>query len=382
MTGIANTSQLRVLHTADLHLDRPFASWGNTASTRRQDQLATLDTIGDLARRNQVDLVLLAGDQFDRHNPGASIVSRFHGWLDRLNQAGIQVALISGNHDSYWYEDSVYRGEFPANTLIFREPACEAPMQMTVNGHTVWLYGIAHDHTRQREVLPGFKRRSDDGVHIGLMHATVDAPADFAVQDRYLPLRSSDLQETGLDYIGLGHIHRARTINAGARGMAAYPGSPEPLDVSETGPRGVAMLTFRGGPPELETLSCGCRTAHRETLDCTNLTESQIVERIAGYADDSLILSVTLTGAPWEFPEPESLWQRLSGQFCHLSIRDETSVVDSGFVRDIEAEHTIRGQFVRQLRERIASAESERERQAAELALRVGLIRLEQRSAR
>lgn len=379
---IINISQLRVLHTADLHLGRSFQSWGDAASTRRQDLLDTLDEIGRIARQQRVQLILLAGDQFDQHNPEQVIASHFVSWLDSIVRDGIRVAMISGNHDSYWYEDSVYRQALPANTIFFSETQCQKPVEINASGLNVSLYGIAHDHTRQRDVLPGFRRRGESDIHIGLMHASIDARADIEVAERYLPLSSSDLATTELDYIALGHLHRARTINEGLPGMAAYPGSPEPLHIGETGQRSVTLVTFAGGPPQISTIPCGKRIARRESIDTTGLTSAEIAERIADLADETAILTSELTGAPQEILDTEHLETRLMHLFCYLSVKDETSVVDSGYVRRIENEHTIRGEFVRRLRDRIASAETARERQVAELALQVGLIQLERRSAR
>jgi DNA repair protein SbcD/Mre11 len=379
---IINVSQLRVLHTADLHLGRTFRSWDSAASVRQQDLLATLDEIGQIARQQRVHLLLLAGDQFDQHNPEPPLVSRFHSWLDQLGQDGIRVAMISGNHDSYWYEDSVYRQRLPENTILFTEPQCEQPQEIFASGLNVSLYGIAHDHTRQRDVLPGYRRRGDGDVHIGLMHATVDPRLDIEVAERYLPLSSADLATTGLDYIALGHLHRARTLNEGQPGLAAYPGSPEPLHVAELGERSVTLITFSGGPPVVSTIPCGRRTARKETIDSTGLSSDEIANRIAGLANEELILTAELTGAPQDIPDTETLATRLKHHFCFLTVTDRTSVVDSGYVRRIEHEHTIRGEFVRQLRAQISAAETDRDRRIAELALQVGLIQLERRSAR
>ncbi len=381
MSGAPSSGPLTVLHSADLHLGRSFASWGDAGQARQQDLLDTLDQIGSLAREHEVHLVVLAGDQFDRHNPEPALASRFLAWLDRLNQAGIQVAMISGNHDSYWYEDSVYRQSLPPNTILFREPSCGEPVMLEIAGHSVWLYGIAHDHTRHRDVLPGFRRRGDGDIHIGLMHATVDPRPDFDVADRYLPLQRVDLATTELDYIALGHIHGSRTINDGQPGMAAYPGSPEPLDTTETGERSVLLLRFTGGPPSLSRLPCGRRTARRQSLDCTGLGGDEIANRITDFADDNAILTVELTGAPQEIPATEDLETRHAHHFCYLSLVDRTSVVDAGYVRQIENERTIRGQFVRELRDLISNAQSDEERETAELALQLGLIQLQKRSA-
>jgi DNA repair protein SbcD/Mre11 len=378
---IINVSQLRVLHTADLHLDRAFTSWGDAANTRRQDLLETLNRIGDIARERQVHLVLLSGDQFDKHNPDAVTVSRFRSWLGQLRDAGIKVAMISGNHDSYWYEDSVYRQHLPSNTIFFQNTLCEEPKEIIASGMHVWLYGIAHDHTQQRDVLPGFRRRGQGDVHIGLMHATVDPRPDLDVADRYLPLTRADLATTELDYIALGHLHHARTIEAGTSCIAAYPGSPEPLDRNETGERSVMLITFGGSAPKVELIPCGKRIAMRETIDTTGLTENEIANRIASLQDERLILTAELTGAPQEIPDTVNLAIRLAHNFCFLSVTDRTSVVDSAYVQRIENEYTIRGEFVRQMRDRILSAEDERNREIAELALQLGLIQLQRRSA-
>ncbi len=112
---------IRVLHTADLHLGRSFSSWGDQiAQIHRQDLLHTLEQMGRVAVDRSVSLVLIAGDLFDTHNPDSTFVTTVRGWLGNLMQQRIQVAIIPGNHDSYWYERSVYRDHrFPSNTTVF-----------------------------------------------------------------------------------------------------------------------------------------------------------------------------------------------------------------------------------------------------------------------
>jgi DNA repair protein SbcD/Mre11 len=377
------TSQLRVLHTADLHLDRQFANWGDAGEIRRRDLLKTMTAIGDIARKQQVRLLLIAGDLFDRHNPPPDIVGAARGWLAGLQRDGVRAAIIPGNHDSYWYERSVFRSPgFPPDTVLFTEPDCADPLVIEVAGVRVHLYGVAFDHTRGGDPLPGFRRRAGDGVHIGLLHGTVDPSPDFAVADRYLPLASAGLRDTGLDYFALGHIHRARRFNAGVPGLAVYPGSPEPLAIDETGQRTVAVLSFRDGPPEVELVPTGMRQARRETVDCTSLDHRGIVDAIVRHADDRAILEAVLTGAPQEIPVVEAIGAELRGRFCHLVVTDRTSVVDTGFVRNIEGERTIRGRFVQRLRQMTRDAATDEDRARAEMALRIGLTALERRSGR
>ena len=58
---------LRILHTGDWHLDSPFSHLDAKRAAQRQRELrATFQTMIDYADRNGVDLVLAAGDIFDR----------------------------------------------------------------------------------------------------------------------------------------------------------------------------------------------------------------------------------------------------------------------------------------------------------------------------
>ncbi len=86
---------MKLLHTSDWHLGRAFHGVGTLDAQRRfADQL--LDTVTGQG----VDVVLIAGDVYDRALPGVDVVNLFDDILARLNRAGVQVVVTSGNHDS------------------------------------------------------------------------------------------------------------------------------------------------------------------------------------------------------------------------------------------------------------------------------------------
>lgn len=87
---------MRLLHTSDWHLGRRFHG-----ASLLEDQSAALDRIVQLACERSVDLVVIAGDLYDRAIPPAEAVSLFTDTLARLRQAGIAVVAIAGNHDSH-----------------------------------------------------------------------------------------------------------------------------------------------------------------------------------------------------------------------------------------------------------------------------------------
>jgi exonuclease SbcD len=87
---------MRLLHTSDWHLGRSFHG-----ASLLDEQAEALDRIVELAREAAVDLVVIAGDLYDRAIPPAEAVSLFTDTLARLRSAGIAVVAIAGNHDSH-----------------------------------------------------------------------------------------------------------------------------------------------------------------------------------------------------------------------------------------------------------------------------------------
>ncbi len=86
---------MRILHTSDWHLGRTF----NGASLH-DEQAAALDRIVEINSASQIDLVIIAGDLYDRGYPPTEAVQLFDSTVARLRSTGATVVAISGNHDS------------------------------------------------------------------------------------------------------------------------------------------------------------------------------------------------------------------------------------------------------------------------------------------
>ena len=86
---------MKFLHTADLHIGKRVLEHAMT-----EDMAFVLREITEIARAEQVDGVLIAGDVYDKSVPSAEAVSLLDDFLTVLSKKGVQVYLISGNHDS------------------------------------------------------------------------------------------------------------------------------------------------------------------------------------------------------------------------------------------------------------------------------------------
>src|SRR6476469_5960959 len=86
---------MRLLHTSDWHLGRSFHREGML--THQGD---FVDHLLEVVERERVDVVLVAGDVYDRALPHVDAVLLADETLARLAASRAQVVITSGNHDS------------------------------------------------------------------------------------------------------------------------------------------------------------------------------------------------------------------------------------------------------------------------------------------
>ena len=87
---------MKLLHTADWHLGKRLGDY-----SRLEEQHQVLDEICQLAERENVDAVLIAGDLFDTFNPPNEASELFYRTVHRLSDHGQRaVVAIAGNHDA------------------------------------------------------------------------------------------------------------------------------------------------------------------------------------------------------------------------------------------------------------------------------------------
>ena len=87
---------MRILHTADLHLGRQF-----TGLSLEEDHEVILGQILETLLAERAEVLVIAGDVFDRASPPNSSIRQFNHFLKRVaDETEAAVVMISGNHDS------------------------------------------------------------------------------------------------------------------------------------------------------------------------------------------------------------------------------------------------------------------------------------------
>ena len=86
---------MKILHTSDLHLGKRVNEFSMI-----EDQIYILSQIHDICINENIEVLIIAGDIYDKSIPPIEAINLFNDFLNKINKLNITVLCISGNHDS------------------------------------------------------------------------------------------------------------------------------------------------------------------------------------------------------------------------------------------------------------------------------------------
>ena len=364
-------SKLRLLHTADVHLDKPFGWLGSRGGEQRSQLKATFRAVVDLALAERVDVVLIAGDLFDSNWPSQDTVDLVRAQILRL---GVPVFILPGTHDCL-DDGSIYRkvaiaGPDAPNVHVFESEhtaIAVGPLDLTVHGRA--------NTTRSSAASPlkGLNRSASTRYNVALAHGSLLMPGTL---DDY-PIAPSDLSAAAMDYVALGHWHTYRDCPT-PRGKACYSGPPELLAEGEQGYALVVDIDDSGTTVQQRPVGRRKYAQMSVPLDSARGAE-EIRERLRGLRDPDLVLRVVLTGLrPLDLVvDPTELSRDLSDTFFSVRIADQSHPMLRPEDLEAFAENLVIGQFIRRMGALVGQSQTEEERRVRETALQVGVALLQ-----
>ena len=361
-------SKLRILHSADLHLDSPFEGLSaGKAAIRRGEQRELLSALASLARREQADVVLLAGDLLDSDN---TYYETGEELIRCLGQIPAPVFIAPGNHDYYSPKSPYARLKLPENVHVFTQNAIEAVALPALGAR---VYGAAFTEKRSGALLTGFRAEKQAGVwNLLCIHGEVGGRDSV-----YNPISTQDLADSGLDYVALGHIHKASGLQKAGDTWYAWPGCPEGRGFDETGEKTVSLIELSEEGCRMETFSIAGRRYQVLRVDVTGSDPLLAIHTQLPDETVSDIYRIILTGEIDQSPDLNRLYDALSELFFELQLRDETRLRRSVWER--AGDDTLRGLFLMKLKKQFDAAGTEEQRLAIEQAARWGLAALDKR---
>ena len=258
---------MKILHFADAHID--MANYGRHdpktgLPLRVLDFIKSLDTIVDTAIAEKVDLVIFAGDTYKDRSPAPTYQREWERRILRLSQAEIPTLLLVGNHD---LSPSLGRAHAldPFHTLevpfihVISKPTFLTPQE--INNVPVQIMAIPwlsrsgmmasfdiqgtdieaiyeEMETKLSQLVQNWFQKANPNLPTILTaHASVQGAVyggeRMVMLGRDLTLPGSLVKNPNLDYVALGHIHKAQNLNEEAHPPVIYPGSIERVDFGE-----------------------------------------------------------------------------------------------------------------------------------------------------
>ncbi len=237
----------KFIHASDIHLDSPLVGLeqyeGAPVSYVRGATRRALENLVDLALAEEVDFVVIAGDLYDGnwrdYNTGLFFVSQ----MARLNQAGIGVCMVRGNHDAA--SQITHRLRLPDNCTDF---PTTRPDTVILASLGVAIHGQGFPHAACYEDLSqNYPEPNGNYFHIGLLHTSANGRPGH---DSYAPSDLNYLKNKGYNYWALGHVHRAEVLAEDP--WIVFPGNVQGRHIREEGAKGCALVTVTGDGVQVE----------------------------------------------------------------------------------------------------------------------------------
>ena len=261
---------MKFFHLSDLHIGLKLMN-----RDLREEQMDILRQVTDLAREEQPDAVVIAGDIYDKAVPAAEAVEVFDSFITELKRAvpEAEMMLISGNHDSglrlncfreildeqkvhmiglpprreeEYIEKVTFQDEFgPVNfyLLPFVKPSMvKQIVGVDENGNNLSYDATLHKliareevNTAERNVLVSHQFY----LPVGENAESVERMDSEIRTVGNIDAVASDVLEA-FDYAALGHIHKPMKVGSE---LYRYCGTPLACSVSEAGQqKGVIMV--------------------------------------------------------------------------------------------------------------------------------------------
>ncbi len=285
---------IKILHSADWHLDAPLLG----KEELKKHLAAVPGKLAALCREEGCQLVLLAGDLFDG-TPSSDSVAALKKALSSME---VPVFITPGNHD-FAAPGSIWLTEvWPENVTIFTDTQIKCRVLEDLD---CTVYGASFTSMDCPALLQDFRASHTTGYGIGIFHGD-----PTMVSSPYNPITQTQIRQSGLDYLALGHIHKAGSLLCGDT-LCLWSGCPMGKDYGEPGEKGAYIITLDQGitskfvaldTPRFYDLTLPVGRSARETL-----------EQLLPPAGSGDYYRITLTGESEKLDLP-----LLLGSFSHI----------------------------------------------------------------
>ncbi len=366
---------IRIVHTADIHLDACFAGERLPAAFGNRRRQSLRDVTHAILRRASewpADVVLLAGDVFEHDRVSTDTLAFLKSTFAEI--APILVFIAPGNHDPLVPGSGYLTESWPENVVIFDSPEWQAHALDTV---PLTVHGFAFDGPEISQNPFGTLQVPEDGrVHVAVAHGSEMGSLPPG-KGAYAPFHAVDAATANLSYLALGHYHAMKIIEGDFATRMAYAGAPEGHGFGETGAHYYLEVEIEGNEVAVRPVQSSRVEYSVHTIDCSDFaTSQQIVESVRALPkpdNGARIARVTLVGesrSDWHHEIP-SVRDALEPDFEHLVLIDATSPAED--YESLARDQTSLGAFIAQINAELRDTDDDERHRLLERAREVGL---------
>ncbi len=302
--------KIKILLISDLHLGiesvNPLISG--------EERLSTFRRIISLAQKH--DILLIAGGLIHDGNIDADYYDILNSEFSSLLEEGIEIFYTPGPGELN-SKGKMYEALSEINTTFTFSDNKDEFMTKSSKGN-IFIYGLQWSRSQNRWNI---SRNDSEGFHIGLFHADFN-PQINETSDT-MCIKKDDIKKMNLDFYALGKNHSFKMFRFSNKILGAYPGSPEPCSIDETGDRfAVSMEIDNNILLNIKRIAVNTVKILSDEIDCSAIINQNILfEKIKSTYPENSIVNILLTGER-DFIIENNFKTELSEYFRGLKITD------------------------------------------------------------
>ena len=316
---------IRILHTADLHIDTTFFSVSQKAELLKHELLETFGRIVGIAKEKNVDAILVSGDITDN---GTMSEASYKFMCEAFNKIShIPVFAILGNHDFG------FNYTFPENVHLFGTDLDFVSLK------DADIYGANFNFEKDVSPLKDLAIKDSGKINIMLCHGTLNGNTDN-------PFLTSDIEKSGLNYLALGHIHSFDGLDKKGKTYCCYSGVPMGRGFDELGEKGVIIADIYENTVEAEFVPVAERKFVELSVDCDGLSNYiEVADKVFESTNEKDLYKIVLKGTPSGHINAETLSAVLQEKLFYAKVVDKTKAGVN--IEELAKEQNLMGYFVK-----------------------------------
>lgn len=331
---------LRIIHCADIHLDSKMQTnlSKEKAKERKNELLITFSDMVDYALKNDVKVILIAGDLFDTVNIARKVKNKVRDLI--ISTPEIDFIYLKGNHDKNNFLEDMEL--IPENLKMFNDEWTEYKYDNVV------IAGVELNSKNSSTIYEKLSLDSNT-INIVTLHGQ-ESKAN--VKDKTEIINLKKLKNKNIDYLALGHIHTYKKEKLDARGVYCYSGCLEGRGFDECGEKGFVLLNIDNEKKEIasEFIPFTKRTLHEIHIDITGISNTKEIEKKLDRSLEDIpekdLVKVVIEGQK-EIDTEIDLDYLLKkyGSFYFIKMNDDTRVKIN--YEDYKNDISLKGEFIR-----------------------------------